>query len=95
MNIIIPNPSDIYQATPQCYEWCINQRVVFYNNLEIGAVMFIVGALVMILASEFCQEHERLKKYSPTFIYLSKILIYAFFFVFFFVIKFNLIGYFN
>lgn len=76
-----------YQATQKCANWCVEQQLVFYNNLEISAISFVLLALFMLYIAEFCNEHERFKNHSPTFIYMAKVSMYIFFFVFFIVIK--------
>ena len=65
-----------YQATQDCANWCVEQQIVYYNNLELGVIAFVLLSLIMILIGEFCQEHKRLRKYSWYFIYCSKIAIY-------------------
>lgn len=84
----VPKP---YYPDNQCFEWALQQHVTIYNNLETWAVMIVVCCLILLLAYEFLNEHENLKKYSPSLIYFAKYVLYAFFFVYFVVIKSRLI----
>lgn len=90
MNLtILPETSKEFD----CKEWCLEQHITGFNNIETLTVMFVAGALIMIVGYEFCQEHEKLKKYSYHFIIYSKVLIYMFFFMYFIVLKLKLYHY--
>ena len=97
MNLTIPNLNDavVEQFTPSqsCVDWCILQHVTNYNNIELTTVLFVAGALFLLYGAEYCNEKEKLKKYSPRMIYLAKLMIYIFFFVYLFVIRLRLYYY--
>lgn len=76
-----------------CNEWCIDQHVTGFNNMEYTSVFFIALALIMMFLYEICEEHDKLKKHSGKFISLAKTCIYIFFFVYFVVIKLRLYYY--
>jgi hypothetical protein len=89
------NISEINIIQPQgvdkgCFDWCAVQHVTGYNNIETGYVMFIAGALALLLLAEYFNEKENLRKYTMTAVYLAKLLIYIFFFAYFVVLKMRL-----
>lgn len=77
----------LYEVGAQCRDWCVNQLVAGYNNIELTYILFVVLALLLIIAYEFCNEHERLKKYAPDMVYFAKIALYIFFFAYFVILR--------
>lgn len=76
-----------------CFDWCVLQHVTGYNNIELGSVILIAVALLMLFIAEWCNESAKYKEHSGKFIYFAKLMIYIFFFVYFFVIRLRLYYY--
>lgn len=76
-----------YSPSAACFDWAVQQQVTIYNNLEITGVLFIVGALFMLVIHEIMIEYRIKEDYAEHFVYFSKLMIYLFFFWFIFVLK--------
>lgn len=93
MNLNITKEFNPFIPTQECADWCIKNQIVNYNNMEVTTIMFVVCALFMIYAYEFFETSQKLKEHSGYFIYLAKILIYIFFFMYFIVLKLRIYYY--
>lgn len=80
-------------SEPRCFNWCLEQNIINYNNLETQYVMVVAAALAFILIYEVCIEYEKLHKYAPYFIYFAKLSLYIFFFAYVFILKMRLFYY--
>lgn len=76
-----------------CAEWCISQSITGFNNIEVGAVMFVAGALILLYVAEYFYHNEKLRENIPTIINLAEILLYIFFFVYVIVIRLRMYYY--
>lgn len=76
-----------FMPTQQCADWCIGQKVIGYNNLELQAAMVAASALLFIIAGEWLKEYPHMEKYAPFMFYMAKITLYFFFFIYFFYVK--------
>lgn len=76
-----------------CANWCIEQSVTGFNNIEVGAVMFVAGALILLYVVEFFYEKESMREHIPKVVTLAEVLLYIFFFVYFIVIRLRLYYY--
>lgn len=88
----VPSETE-FIPSDSCIEWSTIQHVTAYNNIEFTYVMFVAGALMFLLAYEFCMEHEKTKKFAPKMAYFSKLMLYIFFFAFFVILKMRLYYY--
>lgn len=83
-----------WQPDKSCFDWCTDQHVTYFSNLETKIIFLIVGILICLLIAEYFFEKENYKEAYKT-ISISKILIYIFFFVYIIVIKMGLYNYAN
>lgn len=83
----------VFKPSDQCFEWAVQQHIIAYNNIETWSVIFVAGAILLIYGFEFCMEHERFRKHAPVFIYLAKLCLYFFAFIYIMVFKLGLIRY--
>lgn len=81
INFTFGNITKPYQPDEQAFEWCLNQKVIGYHNIEIYSVMLIAGSLVCIIAFEFLRE----KHFSIAMkvLFFAKLSIYMFFIMYF------------
>lgn len=89
------NKSSVLYWRPDesCFDWCLNQKVTSYNNLELTSTLFVLGAILMIFIYEYLNEKENLRKYAPYFVFYAKILLYMFFFYYLVVIRLGMYQY--
>lgn len=81
-----------YQADKNCLDWCVPQHVINYNNMETYNLWFVASAMICIFCAEYFIYKNNIKVAS-FFIYVSKISIYIFFFVYFVILKLRLYYY--
>jgi len=82
-----------FMPSEECTQWCIGQHVTNYNNIEITAVMFVAGALLLLYGYEFFMMKDSLRDKAHHFVYFSKLLLYIFFFMYFIIIRLRMYYY--
>lgn len=82
-------------TSKECFNWCVVQKVTGYNNVETIYILFVAGALIMLIIYEMLEESENHNKYAPQFIFYAKTLLYIFFFAYFIILKLRFYYYFN
>ena len=76
-----------YIPPKECVEWCITQKVIAYNNIEIQAVMVVAFASLFLLIYGMLIGNEKLKRFAPFCVSMARITLYFFFFIYFMYIR--------
>lgn len=72
-----------YVPPIECVQWCVEQKVVAYNNLEIYSVMIVAISSILLTLYPIFKNYPTLERFAPYCIYWARMSLYAFFFVYF------------
>ena len=80
-------PTAQYIPPEPCINWCIEQKVVGYHNIELQVVMIAATSLLFIVIGEWLREFPKTAPYAHYLFYFAKLSLYFFFYVYFFHVK--------
>lgn len=76
-----------YIPDTDAFNWCVEQQVTHSNNLELQFMLLPLAAFFMLIGYFWSLEYESTEKYAKGFVYMARLFLIVFFFVYILVIR--------